>query len=424
MQKIKKQNTPLAERLRPKTLKSFVGQKHLLDKNGVLKKLIEKDELSSIIFWGPPGSGKTTLARIIARRTRSRFIPFSAVTAGIKEVREVVTSAKKINDFSGQQTILFIDEIHRFNKAQQDVFLPHIENGTINLMGATTENPSFSVISPLLSRCQVIKLLPLSEKEILQILKRAARFLHLSILKNAAHYIARTSGGDARIAINIAEAAAKIQPRINLKINLKLAQSVAEKTLLYDKGGDEHYDTISAFIKSLRGSDPDAALHYLARMIKAGEDPRFIARRMVILASEDIGNADPHSLMVASATAQAVEYVGMPEAAINLAQCVCYLASAPKSNASYRAYLSAMTDLKRIKLPPIPLKLRNAVTDLMKELNYGQGYQYAHNFKNHLASDREYLPKELKGKKYYQPTSQGFEKEIKRRLNEHKLNKE
>ncbi len=414
-------NTPLAERMRPLDLKTFIGQKELLNLRGPLRKLIKKDRIPSLILWGPPGCGKTTLARIIANLSQARFINLSAVTAKVPEVKKIIEESRKLRNFNQEKTILFLDEIHRFNKAQQDTLLPGVEDGSIILIGATTENPSFYVNSPLLSRAQVIVLEGLNENDIEQIINLALKDkerglgkLKFRIHKEAIDYVAMVSGGDTRIALNILEKASDIST--NNMIDLKTVKSATTRFILYDKKGEEHYNTISAYIKSIRGSDPDAALHYLARMLEAGDDARFIARRLVILASEDIGNADPHALMVATAAANAVEYVGLPEAQLNLAQATTYLAVAPKSNASYLALLRAKADIKNKRLDPIPLHLRNAVTELMKELNYGSGYKYAHDFKDHVAPNINYLPNNLKGKRYYYPTNQGFGEKIRERL--------
>ncbi|MCX6811599.1 MAG: replication-associated recombination protein A [Candidatus Berkelbacteria bacterium] len=415
--------TPLAEKMRPSDLRGFIGQKELLNLRGPLRKLIRKDRIPSLILWGPPGCGKTTLARIIANLSNARFINLSAVAAGVAEVKKIIEEARKLREFNQEKTILFLDEIHRFNKAQQDTLLPGVEDGSIILIGATTENPSFYVNSPLLSRAQVITLEALDENDIESIINLALKDkerglgeLKLKIKKDAIGYIAMVSGGDARISLNILEKAADITTK--KVIDLNTVKSATTKFILYDKKGEEHYNTISAYIKSIRGSDPDAALHYLARMLEAGDDARFIARRLVILASEDIGNADPHALMVATAAANAVEYVGLPEAQLNLAQATTYLASAPKSNSSYLALLRAKADIKNKKLDPIPLHLRNAVTELMKELNYGAGYKYAHDFKDHIAPKIDFMPKNLKGKRYYYPTNQGFEEKIQQNLAE------
>ncbi|MCD6318483.1 replication-associated recombination protein A [Candidatus Aerophobetes bacterium] len=409
---IKKQ-VPLADRIRPKTLEDFVGQEHIVGKGKILRKMIDNDKLISLILWGPPGSGKTTLARIIAHLTKSHFIQFSAVTSGIADVKRVIREAKNRLRIYNQRTILFIDEIHRFNKTQQDTFLPHVENGTITLIGATTENPSFEVIGPLLSRTRIFTLKRLTPPEIKKILNRAIKDkskglgqYKIKISPQALDLIIQGSNGDARIALNAVEVAVETtspdKEGVHY-INLKTAEEALQsKALLYDREGEEHYNVISAFIKSMRGSDPDAALYWLARMIEAGENPRFIARRMVIFASEDVGNADPQALSVATAAAQAVEFVGMPEAQINLAQAATYLASAPKSNASYAGLLSAKEDVKRTLNLPVPLHLRNPATPLMKKLGYGKDYKYPHNFPG-AKVEQEYLPKALGKRKYYRP---------------------
>ena len=408
-----RKQVPLAERIRPETLEDFVGQEHIIGKGKILRKMIENDKLISLIFWGPPGSGKTTLARIIAHLTKSHFVQFSAVTSGIADVKKVVKEAKTRLKIYNQRTILFIDEIHRFNKTQQDTFLPHVEDGTITLIGATTENPSFEVIGPLLSRTRIFTLKRLTPPEIKKILNRAIKDKNkglgqykIKISPQALDLIIEGSNGDARIALNAVEVAVETthpdKEGIHY-INLKTAEEALQsKALLYDRAGEEHYNVISAFIKSMRGSDPDAALYWLARMIEAGENPRFIARRMVIFASEDVGNADPQALSVATAAAQAVEFVGMPEAQINLAQAVTYLASAPKSNASYAGLLLAKEDVKKTLNLPVPLHLRNPATSLMKKLGYGKDYKYPHNFPGGKV-EQEYLPKALGKRKYYRP---------------------
>jgi len=407
---------PLADRLRPQNLEEFVGQEHLVGQGKILRQLIERDEIPSMIFWGPPGSGKTTLAKIIAQETKAEFVQFSAVESGVGEIKKFFNKTKTK---SKQPPILFIDEIHRFNKAQQAIFLSPVEKGEIILIGATTENPSFEIISPLLSRCRVFVLNPLAPEHITVIIKHALTDKEkglgeykIKIDRRALNLLIQMSNGDARIPLNALEIALKITKPDKEKIyHLSLEiikEALQHKTLLYDKKGDEHYQVISAFIKSLRGSDPDAALYWLARMIEAGEDPRFIARRMVIFASEDISNADPQALVVAVAAAQAVEFVGLPEAQINLAQATTYLACAPKSNASYSALLKAKEDVQQTLNLPVPLHLRNAPTQLMKKMGYGKDYLYPHNFPGanvHPAYPggvmQEYLPKQLKGRKYY-----------------------
>ncbi len=410
--KIKKQ-VPLADRIRPETLDQFVGQEHIVGEGRILRKMIKEDKIVSIIFWGPPGSGKTTLARIIAHLTKSHFVQFSAVASGVADVRKVVKEARARLKAYNRKTILFIDEIHRFNKAQQDAFLPHVEDGTIILIGATTENPSFEVIGPLLSRTRVFTLERLGPEEIKKILDQALKNkkkglgqYKIKIAPKALDLIIEGSNGDARVALNAVEIGTETNKpdKEGVRyIDLSTAEEALQsKALLYDKAGEEHYNVISAFIKSMRGSDPDAALYWLARMIEAGEDPRFIARRMVIFASEDVGNADPQALSVATAAAQAVEFVGMPEAQLNLAQAATYLASAPKSNASLVGLLAAKKDVKKTLNLPVPLHLRNPVTSLMKSLDYGKDYKYPHNFPEGKVK-QEYLPKGLEKKKYYRP---------------------
>jgi len=408
-------NTPLAERLRPQNLDEVVGQQHLLGEGKLLRRLIEADQLSSVIFWGPPGTGKTTLGQVIANTTESRFVFFSAVLGSIKEVREIVAEAKQQRAYHGKKTILFVDEIHRFNKAQQDAFLPSVEKGEVTLIGATTENPSFEVNSALLSRSRVFVLEPLSTEDLKILLQRALNderglgARQLQIEEEALDFLAQQADGDARIALGGLEVAASTsKDRLSLQI---VQEAMQKKALLYDKGAEEHYNVISAFIKSLRGSDPDAALYWLARMLEAGEDPLFIVRRMVIFASEDVGNADPRALQIALAVQQAVHFVGLPEARINLAQGVTYLATAPKSNASYVGIKDAQAEVRKSGALAVPKHIRNAPTKLMKELDYGKGYQYAHNHEGGVA-DQTHLPEELIGRKFYQPTGRGYEKTI------------
>lgn len=388
---------PLAEKMRPQKLEEFVGQKHILGKGKPLRKMIEKGNMTSVILWGPPGSGKTSLARLIAKYTKSNFEQFSAVTAGVVDVRRVTKEAKDQIKFNKKRTILFVDEIHRFNKAQQDAFLPFVEDGTIILVGATTENPSFEVNAPLISRSQVFVLNALEDKDISILTRRASAYYKKHKFdKDALEYIAQKANGDARTAINAMEVATNISKHVTIKV---AEEAVQQKAIYYDKKGDWHYDVISAYIKSMRGSDPDASLYWLARMIKAGEDPVFIARRMVIFASEDISNTLPTALVVATATMQAVHMVGMPEAGIILAQCATYLATAPKSRASYNGLISAMRDIDEKRLEPVPLHLRNAVTNLMKDLGYGKNYKWTDDKEFHKKLD--FLPKNLIGKKYY-----------------------
>ncbi len=418
-------NRPLADRARPQSFEGFLGQEHLVGPRGFVSKLLESGDIPSLIFWGPPGSGKTTLARLIAQETNSHFVEYSAVAAGVKDVRKVVNQARERLLAYRQKTILFIDEIHRFNKAQQDSFLPHVENGTIVLIGATTENPSFEVISPLLSRCKVLVLNPLDPPTIEKLVSRTLTDsenglgnLKITLEPKAREALVQYSNGDARIALNTLETAANLKKSSQVSsVTLAVAdiKQALQTNLRYDRAGEEHYNTISAFIKSMRGSDPDAALYYLARMVEAGEDPLFIARRMVVLASEDIGNADPQALPLAVATFQACERIGLPECQINLAHCVTYLATAPKSNASYHGLLQAKKDVAQTLNEPIPLHLRNAPTQLMKDLGYGKNYQYDHNFENHHAG-QSFLPEKLRGRRYYSPTEIGEEKKLKERL--------
>jgi putative ATPase len=385
--------TPLAEKIRPQNLDELVGQKHLIGKNGIIRKLIESDKLPSIIFWGPPGSGKTTLARLIANHTKSYFVNFSAVSAKLQDIRQIVREATERQKAYGQQTILFLDEIHRFNKAQQATFLPYVENGTIVLIGATTENPSFEVISPLLSRCRVFTLQQLEVQEMKLIIKRALTELNVKIDAKTEKFLIQLSGGDARITLNALEIAHNINKN-QKQINLAMINSVFQNNpLLYDRLGEEHYNTISAFIKSMRASNVDAALYYLARMVQAGEDPLFIARRMVVFASEDIGLAQPTALVVANDVFRACETIGFPECQENLAHGVAYLALAKKDRSAYNAYFAALDDVKKYGNLPIPLNLRNAPTKLMKELGYGEGYE--------KYTKESLLPERIKGKKYF-----------------------
>jgi len=421
--------SPLADRMRPQNLAEFVGQEHLVGPDKILRGFMERKELVSMIFWGPPGVGKTTLALIVAKTMGAHFVSFSAVLSGVKDIRAVIEEAKQQLKYYGKRTILFVDEIHRFNKAQQDAFLHHVEDGTITLIGATTENPSFEVNAPLLSRCKVLVLEQLSADNIKTIItntlsnkERGFGNLKIEIDNDTINFIADLSHGEARVALNTLESAlmlTKPDKGDKRKVTLKIAQEAMQrKALLYDKGGEEHYNVISAFIKSMRGSDPDAALYWLARMLEAGEDPLFIARRMVIFASEDIGNADPSAVRVAVAVKDAFHFIGMPEGWIPLSQGVTYLASAPKSNASYKAYLSALQDVKEKGALRVPLHIRNMPTSLMKELGYGKGYKYPHNHGGYI--EQSYLPEKLQGKEYYKPTENGFDKEIKKRLASYK----
>jgi putative ATPase len=401
---------PLAERLRPKTLREVVGQDHLTAPGGPLRTAVKKGRVGAIIFWGPPGTGKTTLARVLASQIEGEFVPLSAVTSGVKDVRASLQAARERLKYEGRTTILFVDEVHRFNKAQQDILLPALEEGLVDFIGATTENPSFEVTAPLLSRSRVLKLQPLSDEDLTTLLTRGRETLEVEVSSEAEAYLLRLSSGDGRRLLNALEVAASAGSKVEVA---DVEGAVGERALRY--GREEHYDVISAFIKSVRGADPDAALHYLARMIEAGEDPMFIVRRLVILASEDVGNADPYGLPLAVAVAQAVQLVGMPEGRIPLAQVTTYLASAPKSNASYAAINKALEDVRSGPIPEVPMHLRNAPTGLMKEEGYGAGYEYLHT-SGVEGMNQRYLPDELAGRGYYEPKDRGTEAGIRERL--------
>jgi len=430
-QKAAESTRPLAERMRPRHIGEFVGQDHVVSAGSLIRHAIEEDRIFSMIFWGPPGCGKTTLARIIAGETRSYFVHFSAVLSGVKDIRAVIEEARNQQKIHRKRTILFVDEIHRFNKAQQDAFLHHVESGLITLIGATTENPSFEVIAPLLSRCRVITLDRLGEEDISAIIDMALRdeqrglgSLGIELAAEARDYIIRIADGDARVALNNLEVAgslamSKQKPDssiITVSITLKdLELAIQKKALVYDKAGEEHYNLISALHKSLRGSDPDAALYWLARMLAAGEDPFYIARRMVRFASEDIGNADPDALGITMNAMEAFKFLGHPEGELALAQAAVYLATAPKSNSIYAAFGKVNAVIQQTGSLPVPFHIRNAPTKLMKDLGYGKNYKYAHNYENAIVP-QEYLPDKLKGQFFYFPTNRGFEKTIKDRL--------
>ena len=425
-ERLVRESTPLAERMRPATFDEFVGQGHILGGDRVLRRSIDNDRIPSILFWGPPGSGKTTLARLIATVTRAHFEPVSAVSAGVADLRKAVAGAQERRSFYQQATILFVDEIHRFNKAQQDVILPHVEDGTVVFIGATTENPSFEVNAPLLSRCRVFTLNALDSGDIETIIRRAAEddrrglgMMNPRLDPDALAHLVNIANGDARVALNALEmATVAAEPDLDgvRQVTVDaISDALQRRTPMYDKGGDSHYDTISAFIKSVRGSSPDGALYWLARMLESGEDPMFIARRLVILAAEDIGLANPGALPVAVAAQQAVHFIGLPEGRIPLAEATVYLATSPKSNAAYMALEKALEDVRNAPNEPVPLHLRNAVTGLMLGMGYGSGYKYSHDFEGHF-EPQEYLPPDLTGRRYYEPSDQGSEAAIADRL--------
>ena len=416
-------SVPLASRVRPKNLDQFVGQQHLIGQGKILRRMIETDQVTSMIFWGPPGVGKTTLAGIIAEKTKANFINFSAVTSGIKEIKEVMQQAENSRRI-GMKTILFVDEIHRFNKAQQDAFLPYVERGSITLIGATTENPSFEVNSALLSRCRVFVLKALEEDDLVQLLKNVLlspqgfRDSNVVMSDRQLHAVAAFANGDARTALNVLEMAVtngEISAEGITVTDEGLEQCISRKSLLYDKMGDQHYNLISALHKSMRNSDPDAAIYWMCRMLEGGENPLYIARRLIRFASEDIGMADSQALQVAVAAYQACHFLGMPECDVHLTHAVTYLAMAPKSNALYTACEECKRDVKEYRDEPVPLQLRNAPTGLMKELHYGEGYQYAHDYEDKLTT-MQCLPDSLKDRRYYLPTQEGAEKAVKERL--------
>ncbi|MBI2963399.1 MAG: replication-associated recombination protein A [Deltaproteobacteria bacterium] len=417
------ETAPLPERMRPRTLADFVGQEHLLGPGRLLREMVESKALHSLVLWGPPGSGKTTLAKLIAEAAGAEWASFSAVLSGVKEVRQAIDEAEQRFAMHGRKTVLFVDEIHRFNKAQQDALLPHVERGTVVLFGATTENPSFEVIAPLLSRSRVLVLHALGDREMQTILERGLGDsehglgkLGLELAPEAREFLISTAQGDARRALGALEVAAEIAARSGRKsIDLAAVEEAAQKkTLIYDRAGEEHYNVISAFIKSLRDSDPDGAMYWLMRMLEAGEDPLFIARRMVILAAEDIGTADPQALVVANAVKDAVHFVGLPEGRIPLAMGVAYLATAPKSNAAYAAMNAAAADVAAHGALPVPLVMRNAPTPLLRDLGYGAGYRYAHEHEGNVVR-QQHRPDQLEGRRYYEPSENGFEKTIRGR---------
>ena len=420
-------NAPLADRMRPRTFDEFVGQEHVVGIDRVLRRAIQADRLPSFILWGPPGSGKTTLARLIAGVTQASFQSVSAVTSGVADLRRIVSEARDRSGMHQEKTILFVDEIHRFNKSQQDVILPHVEDGTVTFIGATTENPSFEVNAPLLSRCRVFALQNLTPEEAEKIIRsaladdqRGLGELGLELEQPALEHLIDIADGDARVALNALETAAFATGVVEGATTIDLAtisDALQRRSPIYDKAGEGHYDTISAFIKSVRGSSPDGALYWLARMIESGEDPLFIARRLVILAAEDIGLAQPEALAIAVAAQQAVHFLGMPEARIPLAEATVYLATSPKSNSAYMALEQALADVRQRAGEPVPLHLRNAVTGLMRNMGYGKDYQYAHDHPGHFV-EQDFLPPSLKDRRYYQPTEEGSEKDIVERLKE------
>jgi putative ATPase len=421
------ETAPLAERLRPDSLDEFIGQTRAVGPKTLIRNALEKDHVFSMILWGPPGCGKTTLARIVARETRSHFIHFSAVLSGVKEIREVIKEAKNQRLMHKRKTILFVDEIHRFNKAQQDAFLHHVESGLITLIGATTENPSFEVIAPLLSRCRVITLYSLTIEELVQVIERGLKMLKsempLQLTQEAVFFLASIADGDARMAINNLEiilsmSGAKASKEGSKTLEIEDLEKVFEKKAIrYDKSGEEHYNLISAFHKSLRGSDPDASLYWLGRMIHAGEDPLYIARRMVRFASEDVGCADPYALSVAVSAMEAYRFIGLPEGELALAQAAIYLSTTPKSNRTYSAYKNVKSMIRQTGTLAVPLHLRNAPTALMKSMEYGKNYRYAHDHKGAIV-DQQHLPDELANHRFYEPTQRGYEKIIKDRMDE------